>query len=171
MATCRLEISWEEFESADDLPQQGERDLVASAWLARQSAYAPYSHFLVGAAVLTGGGRIFQGSNQENANFKVSCAERVALDSVGVAKLKSQVSKMAVVCGPELLDPEAKPAEPEELTASCGQCRQDIKEAEDLSGGPIVIIFASRNRIRRFVGIDKLLPFPFGPANLGIAFS
>lgn len=163
-----LTIEYEEFNSPDQLPED-ERKLVTEAWAARKNAYAPYSHFHVGAAVLTKDGKTLHGSNQENANLKVSCAERVVLDSIGAAGQKNNVAKLAVVGGLDSLDPKANPTELEEPVTPCGQCRQDIKEAEDLSDDPIVIILASRNRIRRFVGIGQLLPFAFGPANLGIS--
>lgn len=169
MANHQLEINYEEFDSPDELPED-EQDLIASAWEARETAYAPYSHFHVGAAILTKDGKILKGSNQENANFKVSCAERVVLDSMGPAGLKDQTAKIAVVGGPEAMDINAKPTEPEEPVTPCGECRQNIKEVEDISGSPIVIITASRNKIRRFVSIGSLLPFAFGPANLGITF-
>lgn len=163
-----LTIEYEEYESSDELPED-EQNLLVAAWAARKNAYAPYSHFHVGTAVLTKDGKIVQGSNQENANFKVSCAERVALDSTGAAGQKNNVAKLAVVGAPDSLDIKTKPSEVEEPVTPCGQCRQDIKETEDLSGEPIVIILASRNRIRKFVGISQLLPFPFGPTDLGIS--
>lgn len=169
MAKQTLQIEYEEFDSSDELPVD-EQALVTAAWEARQNSYSPYSHFEVGAAVLTKDGKTFKGSNQENAPYKVSCAERVTLDTVGAAGFKGQVAKIAVVGGPESMNPEEHPAEPEEPVTPCGQCRQDIKEAEDLSGEPIVIIMASRNKVRRIVGISNLLPFAFGPANLGITF-
>lgn len=163
-----LTIEYEEYDSPDDLSED-ERSLIETAWAARKNAYAPYSHFQVGAAVLTKDGQTFRGSNQENANFKVSCAERVVLDSIGAAGMKNQIAKLAVVGGLDSLDPKVNPTELEEPVTPCGQCRQDIKESEDLSDGPIVIILASRNRVRRFVGIGQLLPFAFGPADLGIS--
>ncbi len=168
MPPHKLTIEYDEYESPNELAED-EQNLLKSAWEARQNSYAPYSNFNVGAAVLTKDGQVFQGNNQENANFKVSCAERVALDSTGAAGKKDRIVKLAVVGGPNSLDRQEIPNEPEEPITPCGQCRQDIKEAEDLSDDPIVIILASRNRIRRFVGIKQLLPFAFGPADLGIS--
>jgi cytidine deaminase len=145
-----------------------EQNLVAKAWEARQNAHAPYSNFFVGSAVLTRDGRTIQGSNQETANYKGSCAEKVVLDSAGAAGVKDQVAKIAIAGGPASLNPYEKALIPEEPIAPCGQCRQDIKEVQDLSGNPIVIILASRNKIIRLIGIDNLLPFSFGPSDLGI---
>lgn len=164
-----LTIEYEEYDSTDQLADD-EKALIKSAWAARQNAHAPYSNFYVGAAVQTREGRVLQGSNQETANYKGSCAERVVLDSTGAAGLKNQVAKIAIVGGPSSLDPDNEAIESEEPVAPCGQCRQDIKETEDLSGEPIVIILASRTKIRRIMGIGNLLPFSFGPANLGITF-
>lgn len=164
-----LTLHYDKFDTPDELPPD-EQQLVKAAWAAREKAYAPYSHFLVGAAVLTRDGQIIQGSNQENATYKVSCAERVALDSTGAAGKKNQVTKLAIAGGPESMDITEIPLKKVEPVTPCGSCRQDIVETEDVSGNPIVIILASRNEIRRFVGIDNLLPFPFGPKDLGIKF-
>lgn len=161
-----LTIEFEEFNKIGDLSAQDERDLLDIAWTARESAYAPYSHFYVGAAVLTADGEIIFGNNQENANYKGSCAERVALDTAGAAGLKNKIVKIAVVGGPDDLNLHEMPTESEMPVTPCGQCRQDIKEAEDLSGQLIIIILASRNRILRFIGIECLMPFGFGPSNL-----
>lgn len=162
-----ITIEYEEYDSTDQLAED-EQNLVASAWAARQNAHAPYSNFYVGAAVQTRDGQVIKGSNQETANYKGSCAEKVVLDSTGAAGVKNQVAKIAIVGGPSSLNPEDKVTESEEPVAPCGQCRQDIKEVEDLSGEPIIIILASRTKIRRLVGIKHLLPFAFGPADLGI---
>lgn len=167
MPTHTLTIEYEEFESSNELPEDEQR-LIASAWEARQNAHAPYSRFRVGAAVLTKDGQVMHGSNQETANYYGSHAEKVALDSTGAAGIKDKVAKIAIVGGPDSLNPEDQATEPEEPVAPCGQCRQDIKEIEDLSDAPIVIILASRNRIRKVTGIKNLLPFAFGPADLGI---
>ena len=167
MTLHELTIAFEEFDSATELPEDEQR-LILSAWEARRYAYSPYSHFQVGAAVSTNKvGRIFLGSNQENANFKVSCAERVVLDSRGAIGLKHLVNKIAIVGGPDSMNPYHEAIGLEEPVTPCGQCRQDIKEVEDIAGQPTVIIMASRNRVRRIVGIKNLLPFAFGPADLG----
>lgn len=154
-------------DAIDSLPDD-ERNLVLAAWEARKNAYMPYSKFAVGAAGLISNGQIFIGSNQELANYDGSCAERVVLDSIGAAGYKDQVRKLAIVGAPASVTLDGdRPTEPEEPVVPCGRCRQVIKEVEVLSKEPIVIILASRNKIRR-VGLDILLPFAFGPASLGI---
>ena len=75
----QLQIRYSIFESLADLPAEAQT-LMAEAVAARHNAYAPYSKFKVGAAVLVGNGKIFIGSNQENAAFPSGlCAERVAI--------------------------------------------------------------------------------------------
>jgi len=165
MPKKKIEIEYEEFDSPDELPID-ELGLLGCAWSAREKAYAPHSEFMVGAAVMANEGHIFLGSNQENANLRVSCAERVALEAASMAGFREQVRKLAVVGGKKGIDPDDKPEKIEEPVMPCGQCRQDIKEFEDNTGERIVIISASRNKVRRFVGIDNLLPFAFGPKDL-----
>lgn len=169
MTTHNLTIKYEEYDSSDKLSGD-EQGLIKSAWEARQHAHAPYSNFFVGASVLTRNGLVLKGSNQETANYKGSCAEKVALDSSGVAGVKNHITKIAVVGGPQSLIQHEKILTPEEPITPCGQCRQDIKEVEDMSGEPITIILASRNVVRRIIGIKNLLPFAFGPSDLGITF-
>ncbi len=146
--TLKVEV----FDSLDELPED-ERGLIEQAMRAKGFAYAPYSNFKVGAAVLAGG--IFRGSNQETAVYNGSHAERTALDGAAVADRKNRISKIAIVGDSDV------PITP------CGPCRQDIKEVEDLAGSPIVILMAgSKGAVWRVLGIDGLLPLAFGPANL-----
>jgi len=91
-------------------------NLVSKAWESRMYAYAPYSQFRVGAAVLTADGRIFTGANVENASYGLSiCAERVAIGAAASAGARSFVA--IAVAG-----------EGEHGVAPCGACRQVIAE-------------------------------------------
>ena len=94
----------------------GDDDLVRAAWEAREGAYAPYSRFLVGAAVRTKGGHVFTGANVENASYSVAiCAERVA-GSAAVAAGRRDFEAVAVTSS------SSRPAPP------CGVCRQFLFE-------------------------------------------
>lgn len=123
-----------------------DESLIAAAWGARERAYAPYSGFAVGAAVLTASGKVFTGSNVENATFPLTvCAERVAI-ATAVAAGEREVVTVAVVTQ---TDPPAAP---------CGGCRQVIHEfgqqARVLVGGSTGVVSVYR--------IGELLPHAFG---------
>lgn len=91
-------------------------DLVGAAWEARNSAYAPYSNFAVGAALLAADGRIFVGCNVENISYGLTnCAERVAIGAAVAAGVREFVA-VAVVAD------TAVPISP------CGACRQVLAE-------------------------------------------
>ena len=117
---------------------------------ASKNAYVRYSHFPVGAAVLTGEGRIFAGCNVENASYGLTiCAERSAVFQA-IAQGASTIRAVLVYT------PTAQP------TAPCGACRQVINEF-----GPnaeVICACDGKNRIRR--KLSELLVEPFGPHNL-----
>ena len=93
-----------------------ERQLIQKAKQAMQQAYAPYSHFRVGAAVMTKQGKVFTGCNVENASYGASCcAERTAIFKA-VSEGKRELAKIAVV------------SESGKLTPPCGICRQVLLE-------------------------------------------
>lgn len=126
------------------------RKLKSAAKAASARAYAPYSKFHVGAAVLTEGGAIFAGCNVENASYGLcNCAERTAIFSA-VAARRRKVS-CVVVYTPT---PTA--------TAPCGACRQVIYEF-----GPtarVISFCAGPDTLD--TSITALLPAAFGPGNL-----
>lgn len=158
-----FEIKYDKFDSRDDLPEK-ERELLARAKGAMQNAHSPYSDFMVGAAVELKDGTVVIGSNQENASYGLTiCAERSALVTVGSMGRKKDVIGIAVV-GTGRKFNTTQPVTP------CGACRQFLKEFEDLSGNPLTILTAgAEGQIYRFKGIDKLLPFGFGPKDLNLA--
>ncbi len=125
--------------------------LAEAAIAARERSYAPYSHFHVGAAVLTAAGNIFLGGNIENAAYPMTiCAERVAIFSAYAAG-EREIVALAVVTP---TDDAASP---------CGACRQVILELAPRS----IIILLNLSGARRRVTPQDLLPFGFGPAQLG----
>ncbi|HWO69426.1 MAG TPA: cytidine deaminase [Actinomycetota bacterium] len=125
-------------------------ELVQAARAVRERAYAPYSLFAVGAAVLAGG-RVFVGVNVENASYPLSvCAERNAV-AAAVAAGERRVDAVAVVGG------EREPVPP------CGGCRQVLAEF----GPDAVVVSESVSGERRTWRLRDLLPHAFGPASLG----
>jgi cytidine deaminase len=119
--------------------------LVEEAWRAREAAYAPYSGFAVGAALLGKSGRVYPGCNVENASLGLTvCAERSAVFRA-VAEGEREFAALAIC------------AESEAPTPPCGACRQVIVEfAPDLP-----IVMATRGA-RRMAPLSDLLPSPFG---------
>lgn len=128
------------------------RRLEAAARGAARRAYAPYSKFPVGAAILTGSGRIYTGCNVENASYGLcNCAERTAIFSAVAAGERPLRIRCVAVYTPT---PTA--------TAPCGACRQVIHEF-----GPSAVVLATcRGRARLETSIDALLPGAFGPQDL-----
>jgi cytidine deaminase len=128
-----------------------EDELLAAARSAREQAYAPYSGFRVGAALLAEDGRVFMGANVENAAWSPSiCAERAALPAAVVAGARS-FTTIAVV------------GEGDGPTTPCGVCRQVLYEfAPDL----VVIAAGETGQTARYVLSRDLLPHGFGPARL-----
>ena len=115
--------------------------LIAEAKMAREKAYAPYSNFKVGAAVLTSNGKIFSGCNIENSSYGLSiCAERAAIFNA-VSSGYKKFTKIAVVTDSE---PPASP---------CGACRQVIFEF----GDDIEVIMANLKGDIKIMKIDELL--------------
>lgn len=128
------------------------RDLIEAAMAARLKAYAPYSKFLVGAAVRDEQGRVFGGCNIENAAYPQGwCAEPSAITGMIMAGGK-QVTEVAVVgFGPGLVTP-------------CGGCRQKIREFA--KGDIKVHVCGEDGLVKRIFTLDELLPASFGPEHL-----
>ena len=123
-------------------------DLIRAARAARAFAYAPYSRFLVGAAVLTRNGRVFAGCNVENASYGLSnCAERTALFCAVAAGFGlGDLTHLAIV------------ADTEEPVAPCGACRQVMLE---LGGGNLVVVQANLRGAVAQTTAEALLPAAF----------
>jgi cytidine deaminase len=124
-------------------------------------AYAPYSKFLVGAAVLLEDGTIVTGTNQENAAYPSGmCAERVALYSASAQFPEKTITKISVVA-------KRKTAKDLLPATSCGQCRQVMLEYEQRQDKPIQVVMQSQEH--RWVlapSCESLLPFSFTKASL-----
>jgi cytidine deaminase len=127
--------------------------LVAAARGARARAYAPYSGFAVGAALLTADGTVVEGVNVENASYGLAvCAERAAVFAA-VAQGHRRFVAVAVA------GPGEDPVPP------CGACRQVLRE---LPRGPELVVLAAGERGDRLLraSLDQLLPRGFGPERL-----
>lgn len=133
-----------------DLTEQEMEELVRAAMEARHRAYAPYSRFQVGAALLAENGRIFSGCNVENASYGLAiCAERTALVSA-VAAGERRFRAMAVAAD------TPGPASP------CGACRQFMVEFAP----QMRLILSNLKGHRMLTTPGELLPGFFGPGDL-----
>ena len=132
-------------------------ELIRLALEARQRAYTPYSHFKVGAALLTKEGKVYQGCNIENAAYTPSnCAERTAFFKA-VSEGDYNFAAIAIVGG-------AEDAKELEHCAPCGVCRQIMMEFCDYN--EFEIILAKNPEEYKVMSLEELLPMGFGPANL-----
>jgi cytidine deaminase len=133
-----------------------ERRLVDAARLSATRAYAPYSKFQVGAAVLMDNGEIMDGSNQENAAFPSGlCAERVAIFQAGHRWPDVPVRAVAVAV-------QSAYYQLSEAIFPCGACRQAMLEYENRFGRPIrVLVNGPDNTITIVPSVADLLPFAF----------
>lgn len=150
-------IEFEEFGDFTELAEQ-DRLLLSKANEFRDKAYAPYSNFLVGAAVLLSNGQIIAANNQENAAYPSGlCAERVAVFSA-MANYPSEDIVAIAVSASGL---KSEPVPP------CGACRQVILEYETRSKRAIKVIFGHPDsKIRIINSIALLLPFSFDFSHL-----
>jgi cytidine deaminase len=151
-----LKIEYQEFDSWKEL-SNAEQTLVQDAYKICDKAYAPYSKFNVGAAVLMEDGNVILGNNQENIAFPSGlCAERVALFYAGANHPSVQVETLVIVAKGDFIADDA-------CLSPCGSCRQVIAESEKRQQKPIRVILVSKSG-RTFV-FDKgtdLLIFAFG---------
>ena len=132
--------------------------LMEEAKKARKNAYAPYSNFAVGAALLTEGGALYTGCNIENAAYGPgNCAERTAFFKA-VSEGERSFAKIAIVGG-------AVDCDPVEMCAPCGICRQVMREFCDPESFEILLQDGKGGVVSFTLG--QLFPHGFGPENLG----
>jgi len=148
------------YQNIDELPVDVQ-DLMAQAVAIREMAYAPYSHFKVGAALLLENSIVVTGNNQENAAYPSGmCAERVAIWSAGAQYPDKKILKMAITARSENHRLE-QPIPP------CGACRQAIAEYEIKQESPIEIYFMGEiGKIYKSDSLHDLLPLIFDSSNL-----
>ena len=132
-------------------------ELLKTAYQAREQAYAPYSGFAVGAALLAKSGKVYSGCNIENASYGASnCAERTAFYKA-VSEGEREFDAIAIVGGPQG-EAECAPCAP------CGICRQVMMEFCDPETFHIYLD-AGAGQIKTCL-LKELLPEGFGPGNL-----
>jgi cytidine deaminase len=143
------------FCTLEELPEI-EKMLIEKAKSASVNAYAPYSNFLVGAALLLENGEIITGNNQENAAYPSGlCAERTAMFYANANYPNVAVTTMAVAAqngGGFLKDP----------IAPCGSCRQVLLETEQRYGKKLRILLYGEVEIAILESVKDLLPLSFG---------
>jgi len=160
MKEIQIETKLSVFESFDEL-SQSEKELMNQAIEIRKKAYAPYSNFQVGAAVVLDNGIVLQGSNQENAAYPSGlCAERVVIFYAGANYPNNKIVKLFISATPSDRDSE-NPIPP------CGSCRQSIAEYEIKQDLPIEIYFmGAKGQVYKSNSLKNLLPFMFDKSNL-----
>ena len=134
-----------------------EEALVSAALKARNQAYAPYSHWTVGAALFTKDGKIYEGCNIENAAYTpTNCAERTAFFKA-VSEGAREFAAIAIVGGYDTKEPES-------ICAPCGVCRQVMMEFCDPD--TFRVILGTKDGVQVSQTLKELLPYGFGPDTL-----
>jgi cytidine deaminase len=133
-------------------------NLIEVARIARSHAYAPYSHFAVGAAVQLSDGSTFSAANMENASYGLSlCAEAIAIAIASAAGRLADITAIALTGGPQ-----QENSAPEKIITPCGRCRQIIAEAQQVAASPITIYCAQpKGTAWVAYSLDDLLPHAF----------
>jgi cytidine deaminase len=155
MKEINITTSFTIFDTLNELPTEIQ-DLMNQAIEVRKKAYAPYSKFKVGAALLLDNGKVILGSNQENAAYPSGlCAERTAIFYAGSTYPEAKILKMAITAASDINQTTA-PIPP------CGSCRQSIAEYEIKQDTPIEIYFMGEiGEIYKSSSLKNLLPLMF----------
>ena len=155
MKNVELKITYEEYNNLDELNAQ-DRELVEKATEAHSRAYAPYSQYNVGAALLLEDGEIITGNNQENVAYPSGlCAERVAMFYASSKYPNARFKTIAIAAKAEnfiIADP----------VAPCGACRQVMSEYETKQQSPIrIILKGEKEKVLIFNKVEDILPLIF----------
>ena len=155
MKEIKIESTFQVYEGLQELPIDVVQ-LFNKAIDARTKAYAPYSNFNVGTAILLDNGEIVTGSNQENVSYPSGlCAERTAIYYAGAQYPESKILKMAITAASN----NHKTTNP---IPPCGACRQAIAEYEVKQDLPIQIYFMGEiGKIMKSNSLSNLLPLLF----------
>ena len=152
MEEIKIELKFMRLNTAElSKEDNGLRDAAIEA---ATRAYAPYSQFNVGAAVLLNDGTIIEGNNQENVAYPSGlCAERVALFSAGATYPEKSVTALAIVA--------VKNGIVQPTIAPCGGCRQVMLEIEQRYRLPVRVLLCGLNETVLFSSSHDLLPYSF----------
>ena len=155
MKKINIESTFEIYDSIKELESSAQA-LLQKAAEARKKAYAPYSKFLVGAALELENGELISGSNQENASYPSGlCAERTAVYYAGAEFPNQKILRMAIVAGSSIT-PTTKPIPP------CGACRQALSEYEVKQNTPMKLYFmGTSGQIAVSESVENILPWIF----------
>lgn len=155
MKQIAITTQFSSYDSVDELSNDIQ-ELMREAVVVRKNAYAPYSQFRVGAALLLDNGKVILGSNQENAAYPSGlCAERVAIFQAGAVYPNAKILKMAITAASDT-NKTTSPIPP------CGSCRQSIAEYEIRQETPIEIYFmGEEGAVYKSDSLKNLLPFMF----------
>ncbi len=127
-------------------------DLLDAAQKVRENSYSPYSHFKVGAAVLTPDGKIFCGTNVENSSYGLTvCAERNAMFAAAAAGYR-RFKALALIT-------QKLPGQ--KFNSPCGACRQVMSEFMDSKTPVFIAVLDGKKRIVYRKTLGELMPFPF----------
>ena len=155
MKEIKIESTLLVYDSIDELSIDN-KELMHKAIETRKNAYAPYSKFSVGAALLLENGQVITGNNQENASYPSGlCAERTAIYYAGAQFPDVKILKMAITAGSQIHQ-TVTPIPP------CGACRQAIAEYEVKQDLPIEIYFMGETgKVVKSDSLANLLPLIF----------
>ena len=155
------QFTYEVYDSIDDLPKQ-DAALLRKARETTARAYAPYSHFHVGAIAQLANGELVRGSNQENASFPVGlCAERVLLSAATALHPDVPIHTIAISYNSEHVASDHP-------VAPCGVCRQSLQEMEERLRHPIRLILGGmEGKVYVIPKASSLLPLGFSSEELG----
>ena len=162
MKKNNYKFEFEMYDSINDLPE-ADAKLLTKARKTAETAYAPYSHFFVGAAAILSNGKIVTGTNQENASYPVAiCAERSLLSSASALYPNVPVVTMAISYHNHNTNTNSnRPISP------CGMCRQSLLEYEGRWNSPIRLILSGiEGKVIVIAKASHLLPLSFTSENL-----
>ncbi len=160
MKSITISTTIDIYDSIEELPLEV-INLMKTAVEARKKAYAPYSKFQVGAAILLDNNEVVPGSNQENASYPSGlCAERTAIYYAG-AKYPDAIIKRIAITATSINHAVTEPIPP------CGACRQAIAEYEIKQNEPIEIYFMGESgKVAKSNSLKDLLPLAFDKSYL-----